>query len=114
MTRLYATSQRIPRYGRIRIFHAHALMAALERLSPRIRRRMRRRIAGAAVTAMMVLKRGLEITSHPFEVESYPLVLSARWNEARAMLTIEVDLRQKGVPALTVIGAPTPRWRKRE
>lgn len=104
----------IRRAARIRVFHAYALIAALERLSPDTRRRMRRRIAGAAVTAMMVLKRGLEITSHPFEVESYSLVLSARWNEARATLTIEVDLRQKGVPMRTVIGAPVARWRKRE
>ena len=102
------------RAARIRIFHAYALMAVLERLSPRTRRRLRRRIAGAAVTAMMVLKRGLEITSHPFEVEGYALVLSARWNETRATLTIEVDLRQKGVPAVTLVGAPVARWKRRE
>lgn len=114
MTRLDATGRRIARYGRIRIFHAHALMAALERLSPTARRRLRRRIAGAAVTAMMVLKRGLEITSHPFEVESWQLVLSARWNADRATLTIDVDLRQKGVPMLTIVGAPVARWKKRE
>jgi hypothetical protein len=98
----------------IRIFHAYALTAALERLSSRTRRQMRRRIAGAAVTAMMVLKQGLEITSHPFEAAGYPLVLSARWNAARATLTIEIDLRQKGVPMRTVLGAPVARWRRRE
>ena len=114
MNALDTTGRRIARYGRIRIFHAHALMAALERLSPKTRRRARRRIAGAAVTAMMVLKRGLEITSHPFEVETWQLVLSARWNAGRAMLTIEIDLRQKGVPMLTVVGASVARWRKRE
>lgn len=104
----------ISRAARIRVFHAYALMAALERLSPRTRRQTRRRVAGAAVTAMMVLKRGLEITSHPFEVAGYPLVLSARWHETRATLTIEVDLRQKGVPAVTLIGAPVARWNRRE
>jgi hypothetical protein len=104
----------ISRAARIRVFHAYALMAVLERLSPRTRRQTRRRIAGAAVTAMMVLKRGLEITSHPFEAAGYPLVLSARWNEARATLAIEVDLRQKGVPAVTLIGAPIARWNRRE
>lgn len=119
MLRFDATAQdalprRNPRYGRIRIFHAHALMAVLAGLSPRTRRRTQRRIAGAAVTAMMVLKRGLEITSHPFEVERYPLVLSARWNPTRATLTIEIDLRQKGVPAVTVEGAPAARWKRRE
>lgn len=106
--------RRFSRTARIRVFHAYALTAELERLAPRARRQARRRIAGAAVTAMMVLKRGLEITSHPFEAAGHALVLSARWSEARATLTIEVDLRQRGVPALTVIGAPTPRWRRRE
>ncbi len=119
MLRFDATAQgtlprRNPRYGRIRIFHAHALMAELAGLSPRTRRRTQRRIAGAAVAAMMVLKRGLEITSHPFEVEAYRLVLSARWNAARAILTIEIDLRQQGVPAMTVVGAPIARWKRRE
>jgi hypothetical protein len=104
----------IPRAARIRVFHAYALMAALERLSPATRRQARRRIAGAAVTAMMVLKRGLDITSHPFEAAGYALVLSARWSEPRAILTIEVDLRQKGVPAVTLVGPPVPRWRRRE
>lgn len=108
-------ARRIPRAARIRVFHAHALITALRRLAPRTSRRLRHAIAHAAVEAMIALKRGLDITYHPFEGGGFPLVLSARWSEERATLTIEVDLRPKGAPAVTLVGAlPTPRARKRE
>jgi hypothetical protein len=103
------------RQPRIRVFHAYQLMAALERLTPWTRRRMKRRIATAAIQAMIDLKQGLDITSHPFEGAGLSLVLSARWSDAQATLTIEVDLRPKGAPSITLIGVlPKPRASRRE
>jgi hypothetical protein len=111
---LIAAGCRIPRPGRIRVFPAYELNLILGRMAPRQRRRCQRRIAGAAIAAMMVLKRGLEITYHPFEGAGYPLVLSARWSALRTTLTIEVELRPKGAPLMTLAGAPVPRFRRRE
>ncbi len=107
--------RRIPRAARIRVFHAHELNAALQRLSPRRRRRTRWLIGWAAVEAMIRLKRGLDITYLPFEGAGLALVLSARWAAERAILTIEVDLRPRGAPATAVAGPlPAPRSRRRE
>ena len=103
------------RQPRIRVFHAYQLMAALERLAPWTRRRMQHRIAVAAVQAMIELKKGLDITSHPFEGAGLSLVLSARWSDPHRTLTIEVDLRPKGAPSITLVGAlPKPRASRRE
>ena len=102
-----------PRQPRIRVFHAYQLMAALQRLAPRTRRRMTRQIALSAVQAMVVLKRGLEISYHPFEAAGLDLVLSSRWSAPHATLTIEVDMRGKGAPRLTLVGGlppPPARW----
>ena len=105
---------RTMRQPRIRTFHAYQLMAALERLAPRTRSRMKRQIASAAIEAMIALKRGLDITCHPFEGAGWRLVLSSHWSEPRAILTIEVDLLPKGAQAVTLIGAlPRPRASRR-
>lgn len=114
MKTLSRVGRRIPRAARIRIFHAYALSAALQRLTPRSRRRSKWLIGWAAVEAMIRLKRGLDITYLPFAGAGLPLVLSARWVAEKATLTIEVDLRPRGAPAMTVVGAmPPPRARKR-
>ena len=103
------------RQPRIRVFHAYQLMAALERLAPRTRRRIKRQVATAAIEAMIALKRGLEISYHPFEGAGWDLVLSSRWSEPHATLTIEVDLRPAGAPSVTLVGAlPKPRAHRRE
>jgi hypothetical protein len=111
---LIAAGCRIPRPGRIRVFPAYELNLVLGRMAPRQRRRCRRRIAGAAIAAMMVLKRGFEITCHPFEGAGFQLVLAARWTEARRTLTIEVELLPPGARLPTLAGAPVPRFRRRE
>lgn len=105
----------VSRRPRIRVFHAYQLMAALEQLTPPARRRMRRRIAAAAIAAMIAVKRGLEISYHPFEGAGWSLVLSSRWSDIHATLTIEVDLRPKGAPSITLAGPlPKPKASRRE
>jgi hypothetical protein len=103
------------RQPRIRVFHAYKLNATLENLPPHARRRMKRRIAVAAIQAMIDLKRGLDVACHVFSGVGCDLVLSARWSEQRATLTIEVDEWPKGAPAITIVGAlPRPWGRNRE
>lgn len=103
------------RQPRIRVFHAYKLNATLENLPPHARRRMKRKIAIAAIQAMIDLKRGLEIACHSFVGVGRDLVLSAHWSEPQATLTIEVDEWPKGAPAVTVVGPlPRPWGRKRE
>ena len=84
-------------------------------MAPYFRRRLKRKIALAAIQAMIELKRGWDIAYHPFSGAGRDLVLSARWSAERATLTIEVDDRPKGAPAITLVGAlPRPKGRKRE
>jgi hypothetical protein len=102
------------RQPRIQIFHAYALMCLLYRLTPYAEERATRRIASAAVHAIATLKRGLEISCHPFEGAGLDLVLSARWSKLPAILTIDVDVRPTGSAFPTVVGPlPAPKGGRR-
>lgn len=98
---------------RIRVFHAYALMVRLERLAPHAKCRMWQRIARSAVCAVAALKRGLEISYHPFESAGWTLVLSSHWLQRHATLVIEVDLRPERTPSVTLVGPPRRRFARR-
>jgi hypothetical protein len=102
---------------RIRIYHAHALTVRLGSLTPHAILRMERRIARSAVSEMASLKRGLEISYHPFEVAGWPLVLSSRWSQRSATLVIAVDLKPWCGPSITLVDPVrlqhSPRRRER-
>src|SRR5262249_53698815 len=97
----------------VRVLHAHALIVALEQVKQESRKRakqVRKEIEVAAVEAMIAAGCGSEIAYHPFTGAGLDLVLSARWSERQDKITVEVDVRPTGSPAITVAG-PLPAAR---
>lgn len=90
----------------IRIYFAFNLERDLARMDQRHRAALRQAISAAAMIELVREKRGPGITYHAFSVAGCDLVLCASWQDDRACLKIEVDLRTDGMPLATIATEP--------